>query len=225
MSRLSAFSSRAHVQGAVFGLTAALLLTGCQGGPPSSPSETSSTTASPTSGVSSPGPSATESSGSATPAAVYKPADAKGKAQNVPVPVMPELAKENSHAGLEAFIRYWYATYSYATETGDVGPWSLATDTTTVSGAAYKKAIDANYSDGSWLAGGKIATPSIEVLWQSGADFQVAKVQVIQEEIGYFYANATVRQKISEASNTAEAVKAVYENGLWQVIDNGLILG
>ena len=63
------------------------------------------------------------------------------------------------------------------------------------------------------------------VFWQSGADFQVAKVQVIQEEIGYFYANATVRQKISEASNTAEAVKAVYENGLWQVIDNGLILG
>ena len=225
MSRLFAFSSRARVQGAVFGLTAALLLTGCQGAQPGgSPSE-SSTTASPTSAVFSPGPSATESSGSVVPAAVYKPADAKGKAQNVPVPVMPELAKENSRAGLEAFIRYWYATYSYATETGDLGAWMVLTDTTTESGTAYKKAIDANYSDGSWLVGGRIATPSIEVLWQNGADFQVAKVQVIQEEISYFYANATVRQKVSEASNTAEAVKAIYKDSMWQVIDNGLILG
>ena len=225
MPRLFAFSSRARVRGAVFGLTAALLLTGCQGGQPGgSPSE-SSTTASPTSAVFSPGPSATESSGSVVPAAVYKPADAKGKAQNVPVPVMPELAKENSKAGLEAFIRYWYATYSYATETGDLGAWMVLTDTTTESGTAYKKAIDANYSDGSWLVGGRIATPSIEVLWQNGADFQVAKVQVIQEEISYFYANATVRQKVSEASNTAEAVKAIYKDSMWQVIDNGLILG
>ena len=225
MSRLSAFSSRAHVQGAVFGLTAALLLTGCQGGPPSSPSETNSTTASPTSGVSSPGPSATESSGSATPAAVYKPADAKGKAQNVPVPVMPELAKENSHAGLEAFIRYWYATYSYATETGDVGPWSLATDTTTVSGAAYKRAIELNYVDGRWVVGGRISVPVIEVLWKAGTDPQAAKVQVLQEQIQYFDANGNSGQQATPEYNTAEAVMVSYQRGHWQVIDNGLIVG
>ncbi len=109
MSRLSfATFPFVHVRTAVFGLTAIVLLSGCQGGsaPSASPSETSSTTASPTLSVSAPAVSAT---GIPTAAAVYKPADATGKAQNVPVPVMPELAKENSKAGLEAFIGYWYA--------------------------------------------------------------------------------------------------------------------
>ncbi|MEV7663710.1 DUF6318 family protein [Paenarthrobacter sp. NPDC089316] len=202
-------------------LVAALLLSGCQGGPPGAgPSETSTTTASPTLSVSVPATSATS-----VPSGAYKPADAKGKAQNVPVPVMPELAKENSKAGLEAFIGYWYATYSYATETGDLDPWIRSTDTTTESGAAYKKAIEANYTHGCWLVGGRISTPRIEVLWQTGAVSQVAKVQVIQDEILYLDANAELRQQASEASNTAEAVRASFMNGAWQVVDNGLILG
>ncbi|WP_416430255.1 DUF6318 family protein [Paenarthrobacter nicotinovorans] len=76
----------------------------------------------------------------------YKPADAKGKAENVPVPVMPELAKENSKAGLEAFIGYWYATYSYATETGDLGPWVEITGTSNPVTAAYMGALERNHS-------------------------------------------------------------------------------
>ena len=109
MSRLSfAPFPFVHFRRAVFGLTAIVLLSGCQGGstPNASPSETSSTTASPSSSASSPAASATPR---APPPSVYKPADAMGKAQNVPVPEMPELAKENSKAGLEAFIGYWYA--------------------------------------------------------------------------------------------------------------------
>ncbi|MGF6835272.1 hypothetical protein QF015_003467 [Paenarthrobacter sp. TE4293] len=211
-----------HARMVVIGLAAAVLLSGCRGGStPSAPSsEQSSTTASPASSALVPAASATPSA-----SAGYKPADAKGKAENVPVPVMPELAKENSKAGLEAFIGYWYATYSYATETGDLKAWMASTDTTTESGAAYKRAIVANYANDSWLVGGKIDIPSIEVLWQIGAEFQVAKVQVIQDEIEYFDAEGRIRQQPSEASNTAEAVKAAFRDGSWQVIDNGLILG
>lgn len=213
---------------ATFLVVLALLLTGCQGAttPSGPPSETGSTTASPTVSTAAPAASATPGTPGSPPAsAVYKPADAKGKAQNVPVPVMPELAQEYSKAGLEAFIGYWYATYSYATETGDLTAWIASTDTTTESGAAYKRAIDANYANDSWLVGGKIDIPSIEVLWQIGAEFQVAKVQVIQNEIEYLDAEGRVRQQPSGASNTAEAVKAAFRDGSWQVIDNGLILG
>ena len=119
MSRFSfAFFTSLGLRTACLGVIALLLLSGCQNGPApaSSLSETSSTTASPTlSGSASPA-----SAGPST-AGAYKPADAKGKAQNVPVPVMPELAKENSKAGLEAFIRYWYAV-NYANETDN---WRL----------------------------------------------------------------------------------------------------
>ncbi|WP_231745600.1 DUF6318 family protein [Arthrobacter sp. EpRS71] len=203
-------------------MTAVVLLSGCQGGsaPSSPPSETSSTTASPTVSESSPAASATPT---ASPA--YKPADATGKAQNVPVPVMPELAKENSKAGLEAFIGYWYATYSYATETGDLGPWSESTDVMTVSGAAYKKAVELNYTNGRWVVGGRITTPVIEVLWQEGLVEQPAKVQVLQEQIQYYDADGSSGQQMTPEYNTAEAVMATYRNGSWQVIDNGLIVG
>lgn len=221
MSRLSfATFPFTHVRTWVAGLATVVLLSGCQGGaaPGASPSESISTTASPTLSVSAPAVSATASP-------VYKPADAHGKAQNVPVPVMPELAKENSKAGLEAFIGYWYATYSYATETGDLRPWSQSTDVTTVSGAAYKKAVELNYANGRWVVGGRITTPVIEVLWQDGLVEQPAKVQVLQEQIQYYDADGSSGQQVTPEYNTAEAVMVSYRNGSWQVIDNGLIVG
>ncbi len=71
---------------------------------PQSPSESASATASAT----------------PTASAIYKPADASGKAQNVPVPVLPEAAKAETKEGLEAFARYWFELLSYGYETGDV---------------------------------------------------------------------------------------------------------
>ncbi len=57
---------------------------------------------------------------SPTPTASYKPADASGRAQNVPVPVLPDAAKAETKEGLEAFARYWFQLLSYGYETGDV---------------------------------------------------------------------------------------------------------
>ncbi|MFP5313120.1 MAG: DUF6318 family protein, partial [Actinomycetes bacterium] len=59
-----------------------------------------------------------------TPSAVYKPADATGPAQNVPVPVLPEVAKTETKEGLEAFAKYWYELLSYGYESGDTKPLS-----------------------------------------------------------------------------------------------------
>ncbi len=223
MSRLSfAPFPFTHVRTAVFGLTAVVLLSGCHGGsaPGSPASPTGSTTASPTLSVSAPAVSAT-----AVAPPAYKPADATGKAQNVPVPVMPDLAKENSKAGLEAFIGYWYATFSYATESGDLGPWIATTDTSNTVAAAYRKALERNYSQGMWMVGGTISTPRIEVLWTDGTAIQEAKVQVIQSEIRYFNADGTAGRDATPGSNIAEAVFAKFADGMWRVTDNGMIVG
>ncbi|NWL10885.1 hypothetical protein DM793_06195 [Paenarthrobacter nitroguajacolicus] len=207
---------------AVLALALAMLLSGCQGGatPSSSPTETSTTTAPPASSASVPEASATPSA-----PAVYKPADAQGKAQNVPVPVMPELAKENSKAGLEAFIGYWYATFSYATESGDLGPWTATTDTSNSVAAAYRTALERNYTQGRWMAGGHISTPAIEVNWTPGAAVQEARVQVIQSEIQYFNSDGTAGKDATPASNIAEAVFIKFTDGSWRVTDNGMIVG
>ena len=85
-------------------VAAALTLSGCNsGGDPNSGGTTSPTSTATESAT----PSATATP---TPTAVYKPADATGRAQNVPVPVLPEVAKTETKEGLEAFARYWYST-------------------------------------------------------------------------------------------------------------------
>ncbi|WP_369745326.1 DUF6318 family protein [Paenarthrobacter sp. AMU7] len=157
---------------------------------------------------------------------MYKPADAKGKAENVPVPVMPELAKENSKAGLEAFIGYWYATYSYAIETGDLAAWKKVTDTTIPVAVAHEESVYLNYTDGRWMAGGTLETPVIDVVWnESGSGVSSAKVQVIQEAIQYFDADGTKGQSDSVGTNTADALFTTYMSGAWKVTNYGTIVG
>ncbi|MDR6437750.1 hypothetical protein J2790_002899 [Paenarthrobacter nicotinovorans] len=200
----------------------ALLLTGCQGGSPPGlqTSESGSTTVSPTSSSAVPAASATSSAPS--PSAVYKPADAKGKAQNVPVPVMPELAKENSKAGLEAFIGYWYAQLSYVGETGDMSSWLPLISQDCRLCLRLQESGEDGYIDGRWLVGGKISVPVVEVLWRADS-VQSAKVQVIQQQIDYYNADGSVGRSSSEASNDAFALFATYVDGSWIVVDLGVI--
>lgn len=201
-----------------------LLLTGCQGGssPGSPPSETRSTTASPTLGASSSG-AASSPSPSTAPSGVYKPADAKGKAQNVPVPVMPELAKENTKEGLEAFIRYWFALLSYAYETGDVsGAKALADDGCVLCSDLFA-GVATNYSEGRWLVGGTYQTPIIEVLWRTSATSQSAKAQVLQKEILYMNPDGSYGREPTPATNDAAAIFGVFRNDAWLAIDLGVI--
>ena len=201
-----------------------LLLTGCQGGssPGSPPSETGSTTASPTPGASGSVAPAVPS-GSAPPSGVYKAADAKGKAQNVPVPVMPELAKENTKEGLEAFIRYWYAQLSYVDETGDMSSWLPLISRDCRLCVRLQESGEDGYTKGRWLAGGKISVPVIEVQWGAADGDQWAKVQVVQEAINYYNADGTAGRASDEHSNDAFALFATFADDKWTVVDLGLL--
>jgi hypothetical protein len=222
MSRLSFASfSSFHVRTAVSCLTAAVLLSGCQGGsaPVRPPSETSSTTASPTFSVSAQAASATP----VAPPAVYKPADATGKAQNVPVPVMPELAKENSKAGLEAFIGYWFQLLSYAYETGDTARTRGLSSPTCPLCQHLAESVEANYADGRWLLGGTFLTPVVEVSWDPNTSTQQGKLQVIQQEIRYFEADGSEGRGITAATNDAAAIFADYRDGSWLTTGVGII--
>jgi hypothetical protein len=99
--------------GLIAGVVAgSLLLAGCSGGAPADPGSASPTAAESASASATPTPTP-------TPSAVYKPADASGPAQNVPVPVLPDVAKTETKEGLEAFVRFWYGALNYAFETGN----------------------------------------------------------------------------------------------------------
>jgi hypothetical protein len=195
---------------------AALALTGCNpGGEPnnggtSSPSATESVT-----------PSATP-----TPAAAYKPADATGRAQNVPVPVLPEVAKTETKAGAMAFASYWFNVLSYSYETGDIALLDSLTPPSCAACQKSKEAIRSWHSDGRWLIGGQITTPAVETTFSKDQEgkYQVA-VQVHQVPLSYVRSDGTVARTDAQADDKGNLLIVSFSSDSWVLHEIGSIVG
>lgn len=192
----------------VFGF--ALALSGCNSGDSPGPGGTSSPVAAET-------PTATPIPTS-TPSAVYKPADATGPAQNVPIPVLPEVAKTETKEGLEAFARYWFELLSYGYETGDTKPLSAVTSPTCTMCERAKQVQEGWHKDGRWLVGGKVTTPAINSTFALASDgnYQVA-VQVAQEPISYFNSDKSLDSAEPKPADSGNLMLAVFRDGAWFV--------
>lgn len=156
----------------------------------------------------------------------YKPADAKGKAQNVPVPVLPEAAKKKTKEGLEAFARYWFQLLSYGYETGDTTRLTELTSVGCASCEHAKKVITGWHSDGRWLVGGRVTTPSVSTTFRVAADgnYQVA-IQASQDGISYYNSDGTLSSKEPKPDDTGNLMLAVFKNGSWFVNNIQPIVG
>lgn len=202
-------------------LLAALLGTGaCTAGQPPPP-QTSEPRAEAATASAPATPSAT-----ATPTPSYKPADASGKAQNVPVPVLPEVAKSETKEGLEAFAKYWFEVLSYGYETGDVSRLNELTSSGCESCEHAKEVITGWHSEGRWLTGGRVTTPAVSTTFKVARDgnYQVA-VQAAQESLSYFNADGTLSSKDPKPEDTGNLMLATFSKGFWFVNNIQPIVG
>ncbi|WP_442960717.1 DUF6318 family protein [Pseudarthrobacter sp. MM222] len=173
--------------------------------------------ASPTAESQSPSAASTPSA-TPTPAPSYKPADASGRAQNVPVPVLPEVAKSETKEGLEAFARYWFQLLSYGYETGDTTPLDAITTPGCELCLNVTQAISSNYESGKWLAGGRVETPSVSTSYaeQPDGQYQVV-VQVQQAMISYIGPGGTEFRTPTPPSDTGNVMIAEFASGAWRL--------
>lgn len=192
-------------------VAAALMLAGCAGGAPADPGAVSST---PTGSATSSPPSTP----TPTPTAVYKPADASGPAQNVPVPVLPEVAKTETKEGLEAFAKYWFELLSYGYETGDTRILSGLTSPSCTMCERAKEVQEGWHQEGRWLAGGKVTTPSITTTFIKASDgnYQVA-IQVSQEPLSYYNPDKSLDSVDPKPADSGSLMLAVFRDGAWFV--------
>lgn len=197
---------------------AALVLAGCAGGSPSPG-------ASPDATQSSASVAATPTS-TPTSTAVYRPADASGPAQNVPVPVLPAVAKTETKEGAIAFSRYWFAVLNYAYETGDVSLFDELSPASCKSCQQVRKVISDWHSDGRWLVGGNISTPAVSTTFKKDVSgrYQVA-VQVRQAPVSYMRADGTLARKDPLAPDQGNLLFVAFEEGSWTVTELGRIVG
>jgi hypothetical protein len=219
MTSRTPIATRRHTAAAVL-LTAVVLMgTACTAGQPPPPAGQPSS-------QSPSAPSAVSPSATPTPSASYKPADAAGKAQNVPVPVLPEAARAETKEGLEAFAKYWFELLSYGYETGDVSRLVALTSPACEACENAKRVITGWHSEGRWLVGGRITTPSVSTTFKLARDgnYQVA-MQVAQEGISYYKPDGTLSSADPKPEDTGNLLLAVFKSGSWFVNNIQPIVG
>ncbi|WP_353711351.1 DUF6318 family protein [Arthrobacter sp. K5] len=200
-----------------------LALAGCSDGGDPQTGPTATAVASPAasgSGSASAKPSATPSP---KPTPAYKPADAKGRAQNVPVPMKPALADKNTKEGLEAFTKYWFQALSYAYETGNTKLMEARSRPDCRFCNGLRDNIKNAWQGKQWIVGGKIQTPSVRGLYKEGATSQQATVQVIQQEITIYKTDGKPFPDVTKQTNTGSLAVVRFDSSGWTVIDLGLI--
>ena len=215
MTTRTSIAGRWRAVAGVLVASSLLLVTACTGG---------GTTPGPTAAPVSSGPPTTASGSSSaapssTPSASYKPADASGKALNVPVPELPEAAKAETKEGLEAFARYWYSAITCAYQTGDVGPLERISSASCVSCGRVKEVVQGWHSEGRWLAGGAMLVEGAQSTFiESGpARYQVL-IQVRQEALYYYRADKTLEEKAEPSPAIGDIMIATYGAEGWTAV-------
>lgn len=197
---------------AAMALCGLMVLSACTPAPPGPGATTPPGNTSSTTGATTPVPTMAPP----TIVPVYKPATAKGPAQNVPVPVLPSKAKEFSKEGLIAFTEYWYQTLGYAFETGDPSPMMTISDPGCLTCEAIGKMVIAGHSDGKWIMGGRmvIGTPTTSFAPAPDGTYQ-AITMARQEQVKYFKADKTLSKDLGVTIAEGDILVGVRKDGRW----------
>ncbi|MCC3271006.1 DUF6318 family protein [Arthrobacter sp. zg-Y809] len=202
-------------------VAAVLVLGGCSGSgePEAEAAENVSSSASPSGSASASETATQTATPTPTPTAAYKPATAEGPAENVPLPVMPELAKEKSKEGLEAFAEYWFSLVNYGYETGDTSRVKELSSPECELCEAYYVAMEKGHAGEDWVQGG---TLSIVALGTKFVETPEGRYQVIlsiksapgndRGPNGVIY-----REHTPSKDSFAQIMEATYVEGRWVV--------
>ncbi|WP_104053831.1 MULTISPECIES: DUF6318 family protein [unclassified Arthrobacter] len=144
------------------GIAAIVLLGGCSGSRDDPNTESAVNASSSPSTSESPGTveSATPSEAPPRNAAAYKQATAEGPAENVPLPVMPDVAKEQSKEGLEAFGEHWFDLVNYGYETGETSPVRAISAPGCERCESFYADVNEGYVNDDWIQGGHLRVMS-----------------------------------------------------------------
>ncbi|MEE2569573.1 DUF6318 family protein [Pseudarthrobacter sp. J64] len=165
---------------------------------------------------------ATSQPAAVTSAAAYKPADASERAQNVPIPVLPEAAKAGTKEGLEAFATYWFQALNYGYETGNTDLVSAVSSPDCVFCQGLIDNIGLSWSNDKWISGGQIQAADIAAQVSSGAPARVS-VQVTQKELVIRNPDGSLYQEPTPATNAGSQATVAHSGAGWTISDLSLI--
>lgn len=146
----------------------------------------------------------------------YEPATLEHPARNVPKPVMPEEANQETEAGAQAFLDYRTDAVWYAFQTGDTSLVREVTSDSCENCLSQFDRIDETYSDGGWIAGGYEGGEILEGGFIQGADgIYSLPVETNSSGVKVTDGNRLISQQ--NPFNTTEGfnVNLIFKDGKW----------
>ncbi|WP_415856805.1 DUF6318 family protein [Sinomonas sp. G460-2] len=177
------------------------------------------------SGTSSSGPAVSSGSPSAppTPDSRPTPASSRGPARNLPRPVLPEAAKQNTKEGFAAFTQYWFDTITYGLETGDSGPLrEISLPDCKMCNSYTESVLKARKSDG-WNSGPQWTISEFTTDMTSDPIGRRAALFFLDETASTEYApdGRAIDQGKGGRAGGAQALYAIYSADGWKVAEAG----
>lgn len=132
----------------------------------------------------------------------YVAATENHPALNVPVPVMPEAAKEQSFEGAKAFIEYMVSLRNYAAETGKYQDYVNNSEPGNLTGEIdFLKQYSRIYAQGGWVVGSKTSINVPDYGFTAETENLKDVLVVESREIGYIHDDIGKKQAEVEAFN------------------------
>ncbi|MDQ4502691.1 DUF6318 family protein [Sinomonas sp. ASV322] len=150
------------------------------------------------------------------------PASSKGPARNLPKPVLPEAAKQNTEEGFAAFTQYWFDTVTYARETGDIGPLSESSQPSCKMCQFQIDKAKELHQDGGWSVGPRRTVSSFQANMAIDAVGNVMALFSLDESASTRFDRDGSAVKSYEGG-TAEGAQVIYArfDSAWTTVEAG----
>jgi hypothetical protein len=135
----------------------------------------------------------------------------------LPPPSAPPTAKQRSEPGAVAFVRYWFQTLDYATQTGDIGPLTKASDPDCQACEAALTIVRQSYSDGGYLQGGTYTVRSITNENFAMDDRPLLSVSFDRSSRSGFGPDGQVRNSLPAAAFVTCQLTLAWDEDTWKV--------
>lgn len=117
----------------------------------------------------------------------YVPASADGPAQNVPVPELPDAAREQTEEGAEATLKYWWDAMEYLYLTGGRAPLENISGDECVFCENFLEVVPETVSNGGWyVLEETISISDITVKDVNESGMIIFEYDVVQPKSQYF---------------------------------------
>jgi hypothetical protein len=201
---------------------AMVLLSGCQTDPDPAATQTAGQPSSSSSPASTDASASASASASAPASSEPSPASSAGPAANLPVPVKPALADENSAEGLEAFTKYWFELFSYGYETNDWVPFEAVTDPGCGTCTNVVAAVKRVYESGGWVVGAKSDITGYSTDFRANTQGSVSSfVEVVQGRTATFAGPGELRGDDPKKPPSTNVTFTLFDQDKWLMLDFG----